>query len=342
NVLLEAGENGLALTATNLDFAMGNTLAAAVEREGSATLPLRKMASVCRAIGADSLDVELLSGGTAVRLSGGGSLFRLAALPAADFPSLPTVEKSVAVELSAAKFVSLLRQVDYAQSRDEHRQILNGIYFQLAEGTLTLVATDGRRLARSCHRGAEGGSGTLILPARSGAELLRLLPKAEKVTISFSGRQVSFDVAYPENFAQLRAFLISKVVEGTYPNYRQVIPSAAEWRVTLLREAILGALQRAVLVNSGTAPAARLKFSENLVEIFASSGEVGDAYERVAAVSPGQREVEISFNPKYLIDPLRALGCPEVLFEFRDHLNPGVLRAGEDFLCVVMPLRSVT
>ncbi|MDR0340033.1 MAG: DNA polymerase III subunit beta [Puniceicoccales bacterium] len=341
NVLLEAGEGGLALTATNLDFAMGNTLAAAVEKEGSATLPLRKMASVCRAIDADSIDVELLSAGTAVRLAGGGSLFRLTALPAGDFPSLPIVEKSVAVELPAAKFTSLLRQVDYAQSRDEHRQILNGIYFQLAEGTLTLVATDGRRLARSCHRGAESGSGTLILPARSGAELLRLLAEADKVAFSFGNRQVFFEVAYPEDFARRRAFLVSKVVEGTYPNYRQVIPSVAEWRVALLREAFLSALQRAALVVSGAAPAVRLKFSENLVEIFASSGDVGDAYERVAAVSPGQREAEISFNPKYLIDPLRALNCPEVFFEFRDHLSPGVLRADEDFLCVVMPLRAV-
>jgi DNA polymerase-3 subunit beta len=339
NVLLEAADGELALTASNLDFAMRCALAAAAERTGSATLPLKKLASVCRAIGAAALDFELLPAGNSVRVAGGGSLFRLASLPAADFPAIVQVDGAESVTLPAAEFATLLRRVDYAQSKDEHRQILNGVFFQLADGALTLVATDGRRLARSCRPDC-AGSGSFILPARSGAELARLLPGAAAVAVSFGGRQVAFDVSYGAGAGLRRAQLVSKVVEGSYPNYRQVIPATPECRICVLRETFLGALQRAALVSSGSAPSIRIKFSENLIELFAASSEFGDAYERVAAVAPAQAEVEICFNPRYLIEPLRALDAADVHFEFRDGLSPGVLRSGENFLCVVMPLRS--
>jgi DNA polymerase-3 subunit beta len=137
----------------------------------------------------------------------------------AEFPTPHAVEAPVTVNFFTAEFSTRLWLVDYSKSRDEHRKILNGIYFYLANSTLALMATDGRRLARSCQPAGEG-SGSFILPARSKLELFRLLSAADSLSFSWSEWQVSFSVTFPDNFSLKRAFLLSKVVEGTYPNYQ--------------------------------------------------------------------------------------------------------------------------
>jgi DNA polymerase-3 subunit beta len=338
NVLLTAKDGELELATTNLDFAVGCAVAASVSKTGSSTLPARKLTGICRAIDSDIIDLELLSSGNSVRISGGGSVFRLTALPPSDFPSLPQIILENQITLKAEALSRAMNSVDYAQSRDEHRQVLNGTFFQLEDGVLALVATDGRRLARSTVP-CNGGDWSFILPARSATELLRLVEGGTDATLSGTGRQVSFSIFYGETGKFIRSWLVSKVVDGNYPNYRQVIPSTPVHRLVLQRETFLAALSRAALMG-GAAPAVQIKFSENLVELSASNGEFGDAYERIAAVAPSQTPVEISFNPRYLIEPLRARSSPEVAFEFRDSLSPGVLRSDDDFLCVVMPLRS--
>ena len=337
NVLLTAEGDELALATTNLDFAIGCSVAVLPSKFGCATLPAKKLAGICKAIESDSIDMELLPSGNSVRVAGGGSVFRLSSLPAADFPSLPPVDKNNGVVVPADAFTTCMSSVEYAQSRDEHRQVLNGIFFQLEDAVLALVATDGRRLARSTIASG-GGPWSFILPARSAAELSHLLFGGESLSISFGGKQLSFFITYTDGGRLRRSWLASKVVDGSYPNYRQVIPSAPAHRVILQRESFLSALNRAALMG-GASPAVQIKFSENLVELSASNGEFGDAYERIASVSPGQPPVEISFNPRYLIEPLRARSSPEIVFEFRDGLSPGVLRSNDDFLCVIMPLR---
>ncbi|MDR3316670.1 MAG: DNA polymerase III subunit beta [Puniceicoccales bacterium] len=340
NVLLEATGDELTLTATNLDLGICCSVAASVPGAGVTTLPVKKLASIARAIPAGELDFELCPTGKSMRISGGGSLFRLPCLPAADFPSLPTLEKARTLDFSAEQLFLALRHVEYAQSSDGHRQILNGICVQVGGGQFSLMATDGRRLAVDSIP-CSGEEGSLILPSGTAAELLRLLPGAESVRFSFTGRQVAFTLSQSESAQSPgRIHAVSKVVEGNYPNCKQVIPGPAERRVRIGREMFLEALQRATLVSSGTGPSVRLKFSENLLEVFAASVEFGEAHERVAIIFPEPGETEISFNPRYLIEPLRALNCEEIAFEFRDPLSPGVLRAGDHFLCVVMPLRS--
>ncbi|MDR1435611.1 MAG: DNA polymerase III subunit beta [Puniceicoccales bacterium] len=338
NVLLRVADGVLELATTNIDFAMGCTAQCAVSADGSATLPAKKLATLCRAIESSTIDFELLPAGNLVRISGGGSLFRMASLPAADFPSLPDVQWAGGAKLSADGLGKCIGLVDYAQSRDEHRPVLNGIFFQFSDDSLSLVATDGRRLAK-CTTACVGGDYFFVLPARSCAELSKLLCGGEELCACFANGQASFAIAYGGGGVR-RSWLVSKVMEGKYPDYGQVIPSAPEHRLLLQREAFLSALQRGAIMGSGSAAAVRMKFSENLVEISASSGEFGDSYERVAAISPGQKPVEISFNPRYLMEPLRAIGEAEVAFELRNSLGAGVIRTSDNFLCVVMPLRT--
>jgi DNA polymerase-3 subunit beta len=237
----------------------------------------------------------------------------------------------------------MLRKVSYAQSSDENRYILNGVFFEFAEGKLTVVATDGRRLAK-CERKIAGSDKALalILPARTIIELMRLLKSGGEAHVSHNERQVGFTIDIPKNEEGLvdRIQLVSKVVEGNYPNYRQVIPKDAGSKVRLEREKLLESVNRAALMTDDRNNTIRMtvsKKSQNL-EISAKS-DSGDAHEPIAIKYEGP-EVNIAFNPQYITDPLKALTEDEIDFEFKDEMSPGVIRGlKDDFLCVVMPQR---
>ena len=165
-----------------------------------------------------------------------------------EFPPLPTFENRHVFELSQESIVEMLKSVSYGQSNDENRYILNGVYFSFADSKLTLVATDGRRLALTALETeiSEDNTGSLILPAKTVAELERLLGKGEKVKIAFNDRQVAFEISIDDDETGLadQIYLVSKIVEGKYPNYRQVIPKETEHRVKVERELMLECASR--------------------------------------------------------------------------------------------------
>jgi DNA polymerase-3 subunit beta len=204
---------------------------------------------------------------------------------------------------------------------------------------MTLVATDGRRLA-VVYREMAGMESSFILPGHTVEELGRLLADATEVLLSFNTRQIAFRIAFKAASGPESVYIISKVLEGDYPNYQQVIPSSMNSRVRIHRELLIAAIQRATLVTSATSQSVKLTFSENLLEISASSAEYGNALERLAISYEVENPVEIGFNPRYLVEPLRAIKSDEIIFEFRDHLSAGVIRTDGAFLCVVMPLRA--
>ena len=237
----------------------------------------------------------------------------------------------------------MLKTVSYAQSTDENRYVLNGVYFNFSDEKLTLVATDGRRLAITALDVviSEDSTGDLILPAKTVTELERLMGKGSVVKIEFNNRQVAFEIAIDakgDSGLIDHMYLVSKVVEGNYPNYRQVIPKETEHRVKIERELLLDCVQRAALVISEKSQKVKLRLSENLLEIYASSQEYGESHESMAIAYTGG-EVNVAFNPQYLVEPLKALTKDEVFFEFKDELSPGLFRTLDNFLCVIMPLR---
>ena len=161
--------------------------------------------------------------------------------------------------------------------------------------------------------------------------------------MTFNGRQVAFIIQLEEEGSKSGLInditLISKVVEGQFPNYKQVIPSETAQRIRIERELFLDCVERASFVSSDRHNAVKVRVSTNLLEVSGSSPEVGESHESMAISYEGP-EVQVSFNPQFLMDPLKALVQDEVAFEFKDDLSPGVFKTSEDFLCVVMPLRS--
>ena len=200
-----------------------------------------------------------------------------------------------------------------------------------------MVATDGRRLALVDEEVdvTEKSQGEFIVPAKAVNELTRLLQPKGEVEIKYTENQAAFTLKDEKGAA---VFLITKLIEGNYPNYRQVIPAEAKERIPLVREEFLHALRRAEIMTSDKSNSVKLTFGKNNLAITANSPEVGEARESIAINYKG-KEVAIAFNPRYLIEPLTALPNDEVFFELTDELSPGVLKINGPFLYVVMPMR---
>jgi DNA polymerase-3 subunit beta len=300
------------------------------------------LATIIRELPQNEIFIETNENNQA-KITSGGSNFKIMGISTEEFPPLPTFENRHVFELPQTEIVSMLKSVSYGQSSDENRYILNGVYFNFADEKLTLVATDGRRLALTAldTEISEDNAGSLILPAKTVAELERLMGKGDKVKIAFNDRQAAFEISIDDSSDTGlvdHLYLVSKIVEGNYPNYRQVIPKETEHRVKIERELMLECVHRAALVTSDKSNSVKLKVSKNLLEISGSSAEYGESHESMAIAYDGP-EVQVAFNPQFLIEPLKALTKDEVFFEFKDELSPGLFKTLDNFICVVMPLR---
>jgi len=341
NVLIEAEKDQVSLTTTNLDLGIRCKITAEVKEAGAVTLPVKRLANIVREL--PNLDVSIdASPNHQVKLSSGGSNFRIMGIGKEEFPPLPEFGDEKAYTLEQTELTTMLRSVAYAQSTDETRYILNGVYLNFRDGKFSLVATDGRRLAliaKEMEVPAES-AGAIILPAKTVSELAHLLDKGEKVKINFNDRRCAFQIATNKDTNGLvdSIYLYSKVVEGNYPNYQQVIPKETHQRIKLERELFLQCVHRAALVCSEKANSVKLKLTSNLLEITAQSPDFGEAHESMAINYSGP-DLQVAFNPAFLIDPLKALTKDEVFFEVKDEVSPGVFKTLESFVCVIMPVR---
>lgn len=343
NVLIEAADGQLAFTTTNLDLGIRCKIKADVQEPGAITLPVRKLSSIVREL--PSLDVEVEThANQQAKISSGSSLFRMMGIGPDEFPPLPTFDDQHSYLLRQDDLERMLKSVSYAQSSDETRYIMNGVFFNFEDQQLTLAATDGRRLAVISKQVevAEENAGHLILPAKTVHEVERLLGKSDNVRIAFNDRQVAFEISAGDDNEESglveSIYLVSKVVEGNYPNYRQVIPKSNDRHIKLNRENFANCVRRAALVTSEKNHSVKVTMKENQLEVIGQSPEFGEANVSLNVEYDGP-EISVAFNPQYVLDPLRALTRDEIIFEFKDELSPGVLRTQDSFLCVVMPLR---
>ena len=343
NVLIEAfSDKSISLTTTNLDLGIRCKINAEVSEPGSITLPVRKLSTIVRELPTQEVFIER-DKNDQIKITSGGSMFKIMGMPSDEFPSLSSFENRHKLELNQQDLSQMLKSVSYAQSHDENRYVLNGVYFNFADDKLTLVATDGRRLALSGLETqiSDNNSGGIVLPAKTVTELERLLVKGEKIRVDFSDRQVAFEIDIDDEADTGLAdclYLVSKVVEKDYPDYRQVIPKETEHRIKIERELMLECVNRAALVTSDKNSLIKLRISKNLLEIFGSSSEYGNSHESIGIAYDGP-EVQIGFNPQFVMEPLKSLSKDEVFFEFKDEFSPGLFKTLDNFMCVIMPLR---
>ena len=335
NVLLRAEDGKVEFTATDLDVTVACSVEAKVTKPGSTTVPVKKLFGIVRELSGE-IEIET-DEKNVTSIRSGGSYFKIHGLSADEFPPLPKFKDDKKVGLKQETVRGMLKKTSFAVSTDESRYVLNGIFVSLKDGKMTFVATDGRRLAlvdEEVELG-ENSTGEFIVPAKAVGELNRLLQATGDVEIKFGENQASFALKDEKGFSVL---LVTKLIEGNYPNYKQVIPGEAKERIPLGREELLQALRRAEIMTSEKANSVKMSFGKNTLAITANSPEVGEARETLAVNYKG-KEMAIAFNPRYLIDPLAALGEDEVFIELIDELSPGVLKTNSPFLYVVMPMR---
>jgi DNA polymerase-3 subunit beta len=347
NVLIEAKEGFVRLTTTNLDLGARCSVKADVTIEGSITLPVKEVGRIVRELADIEVSVET-SDTSKATISTRGSIFNVVGMDSKEFPPLPELEGQKEFSLKRNELISMLKSVSYAQSVNEERYMLKGVFFQFNKEKLSLVATDGRRLAVT-HREMkieEADEGEFILPSLTVSEIEKLPDIGHDLSISFTDRQVAFELKVENADDSAGGFkesvyLVSKVVEGKYPNYKQVIPKDDFNQAEVERELMQECVHRAALVSDEKVT---LRIKSNEMEITGQS-VVGDACESMPINYVGE-DAAVSFNPRFLLDPLKSITKDKISLEFRDDMSPGVFKVKDgaqdklSFLCVVMPIRT--
>jgi DNA polymerase-3 subunit beta len=331
NVLLQAEQGGLCLTTTDLDVGVRCKIEAEVTKPGTTTLPARKLFSILREVGSNDIDLDVDDKNSA-SIRSGSSFYKIMGLPEDEFPRFPKADGGKSLKIDQVVLRDLFKKTAFSVSTDETRYVLNGVLMSFKADKLTVVATDGRRLALAEAEIAvpKGSEAELVLPTKAVVELQRLLGDKGEAKLSIGENQIVIDLG--------DTILVSKLIEGTYPNYRQVIPTEAKERITIEREGLLAALHRASILASDKSQSVKLQFAKNTLTITATTPEVGEAKETLAINYKG-KEILIAFNPIYMMDPLRNLDADEIIIELTDELSPGVLKINAPFLYVLMPMR---
>lgn len=332
NVLIAAEKNAVLLTTTDLDVTIRCTVEANVEKSGTTTLPVRRLSGIVRELGDVNIEIEVDDKKNAAKVECGSSFFKILGLPEDEFPPVPQSGGKYAYKLDQGVFREMLRKTAYAASTDETRYVLNGVLLSFKGGKLTVVATDGRRLALVEHETdvPKEAEKDMILPSKAVTELLHTLADEGELKIHQKDGQIIFEY---ENM-----MLASKLIDGTYPNYKQVIPGQCEERVAIERESLFTALKRVSILTTDTAGSTKLTFAKNKLLIVVNAPDVGEARESLPIKYSG-KEITIAFNPEYMMDPLKNLTNDEVFIELIDELSPGVLKCDIPFLYVLMPMR---
>lgn len=329
-VRLDARGRRLELAGTDLDLTIQVGIDVAVDSDGLCVLPARLAADIVRALEPGSVMVDVVDDQATIR--SGRSEFTVRTLPGEEFPRLPEISGD-AVGLAADQLAEALRQVVPAASHDDARPILTGVLMAAEEGGLRLVATDSYRLAvRDLPGTAVLPEGKKVLvPSRALGELTRLLPAAGELVLRLGDREATFEVGATR--------LTTRLIEGEFPNYRQLVPDGYPNRLVVGKEPLLDAVRRVKLLAREATPV-RLAMRADGLELTAITQDVGQAREDLDAKYEGA-DMVVAFNPEFLITGVEAIAGDEVAIESLDALKPALVRSteGSTYLYLLMPVR---
>jgi DNA polymerase-3 subunit beta len=332
-VLVEARSEGVVFSATDMEISIKAPLAGRVEQPGSLVVPARIASEIARSLPVGEVVIEQRPGETQVEIRAGESLFDLHSLPAVDFPQLPAPVGD-GFTVSKGAFLETVDRVAPSASRDETRPVLTGVLIHFAKNEVRMVATDSYRLSvkETPIDSSVPGSMQAIVPARTLLELSRIASGVAEDTITIvpTENQMMFQVG--------GIYLISRLIDGQFPNYRQLIPETFDYEVAVDHDELLEAIRRVGLLAQKNAPL-RLRFADNSLTVSAESQDVGKAHEAMPIQYSGD-DLEIGFNPEFLEAGVAAVKEDVVYLRFISPLRPGLVKgAADDFLYLVMPIR---
>lgn len=343
NVLLEGMGSQISITATDLEIGIKGTYPASILKEGGIAVSGRKLLEIIRELPEGNVEIEVEEG-KQVTITSGKSFFRIAGAGKEDFPALPEMSEEDMVLVDSRIFREMIRKTFFAVAEAEARHVLNGALLEIEKGgdekaKIRMVGTDGHRLA-VCERTIEDlngllkreTAGPLIVPKKTLLELRRLLDVNEGIKIGIAEKQISFKGE--------EIFITSRLIEGNYPNYRQVIPQKGEQVIRVNRTDFSTVVKRVSVMSREKTRAILAEFSPGKAILKARDPEVGEAREDVEVDYKGEG-LTIGLNYQYLLDALEAVDDEEVVIEMQSSLSPCVIKqeSDPDALCIVMPMR---
>lgn len=336
NILFEGTDQGLRLSATDLEVGIRTWVKADVISQGSMTIPAKIVADFIRTL-EDTREIKLeVMEGNKVELKSGRDRLNVTGLPRTDYPVLPEFDPDKAVEMPREVLRELIKKTVFSASTDETRYVLNGIHVIAEGGKLTAVATDGRRLSYIQRPLADKKLKIkIILPTKAVQEVVHLVSDEkgkETIHVSFTENQASFSDG--------KTVVLSRLIEGHFPNFEQVLPKTHDFQLKLDRAGFSSCVARAAIGTLERGGSIRLSLTKGLMRIQASSSGRVEVESEMPVAYEGAN-FEIAFNPLYVMDVLKALDQAEVLVEFTSPLNPGVVRPVDDesFRYVMMPMK---
>jgi DNA polymerase III subunit beta len=338
NVLMDAKDNEVRLLATDLEVGLRSRCDATVAKNGSLTLPAKKLYEIVKALPETDVRIEEDKGGVKVAAERFDS--RMATLPREDFPSLPEISGGTQATLEPASMRQMVSKTQFAITGEDTRYFLNGAQFVLRDESMSLVATDGHRLAlvtvpRTVEKGTETGELKVILPRKTLLELNRLLGEGDSPLKFERGENHLF-------FEVGGRVLISRAIDGQFPAYERVIPKNNDKQIEFERDRLTSAVKRVALLSNERSRAVKFQIDNGQVEVASSSPEFGEAKELLPVEYKGPA-LQICFNAQYVLDFLSAVETDIVGLEFKDEMSQAVMKpvgaTGYEYTYVIMPMR---
>jgi DNA polymerase III subunit beta len=335
-ILIKTENNRLNLTATDLELGIHCSIPVQVIEEGSAVLPARLFSEIVRKLPDSPIELEMDPGSKTLTVHYNPSQFTLNGMDPDEYPLIPEMDENINISLKAPIYKSMVKQIAFASASDENRPIFTGILFIVENDVIKMVATDTHRLAyRTSTTETENElPWQSIIPAKALVEVSRLLKDEDQtIQISMTENQVLF------RFGEIS--LISRLIEGQFPNYKQVIPTSCKTKVRINTRALLEAVERASLLAKDGSNVIKLKSQESVLIVTSTSSELGKVYEEVSIEIQGE-EAQIAFNSRYLIDALKVIDSEEILIELTGSLSPGIIRPVEfnNYIYLILPVRT--
>jgi len=334
-VQIDAGGGRVELRATDMEIGLRVPLTAEIERDGTVVLPARLLLDVARQLPEGPVSLELRPAEQDVEVIAGPAKFHIRTLRAEDFPTLPEPGGDEVVDMPATAFVETIAKVAVSASRDETRPILTGILVSASGSELRMVATDSYRLSvkETKLEAPLAGGFEANVPARALQELERIAAAVaeERIRIGVRANQIVFEIGEVK--------LSSRLIDGQFPNYRQLLPESYEHELHVDGEELGAVVRRISLMAQKNAPL-RMSFEEGQLTVSAQTPDVGEASEPLPLPFSGER-FEIGFNPEFLKDGLQSVGSGDVVLKLISPLRPGLIESGDGsgFLYLIMPIR---
>jgi DNA polymerase-3 subunit beta len=336
NILVEALENKLKISATDLDISITASIDCTVTKKGAAALPARILFDIIKELPEAEISVETT--GSRVELKVPNGSYKIASVAAEDFPKLPAVNTKKEIKIGAGDLVGMIRKTTFACSDDETRPALNGVLWQTKGEKMQMVATDGHRLAKMAvdNKRLKGMYEDVIVPPK----VLNLIPKFvasddQEIGIIFGENNIIFNLG--------DIVLTSRLLEGPYPNFEQVIPSDNDKKLTVAKDELTGAVRRVSILSNALTHQVKFSIKDSTVTLSTTNADVGGEGKEMLQCDFVGDEIDIGYNANYIAEILGKIDSDEVVFELSTSVSAGVVYgtdiAKDDFLCLVMPLR---